>query len=144
PINGANVQLTIEVPLQRELEAALAAAAEKHHPKGCAGIVVRASTGEIVAMATWPTFDPEDRATFQPDALGNRAVQLVYEPGSVMKPLVAGAAVAEGLTAWTESINCEHGRYTYHFGKAFRTITDHSVTSGGHSMLTVVEGIALS
>jgi cell division protein FtsI/penicillin-binding protein 2 len=95
-------------------------------------------------MASWPTFDPENRATFAADALNNRAVSLVYEPGSTMKPLVAGAAEAEGLTRWNETIFCENGRWTYRVGKAARTITDHSVTHGGHGNLTVTEGIALS
>ncbi len=144
PVHGANVQLTIDIPVQRELETALAEAGAKHKPLGAAGIVVRAATGEIVAMASWPTFDPLDRATFAPDALNNRAVQLVYEPGSTFKPLIAGAAEAEGLTSWNESIFCEHGRWTHRVGKAARTITDHSVTHGGHANLTVTQGIALS
>jgi len=144
PSHGAHVQLTIEVPLQRELEAALAEAGEKHAPQGAAGIVVRVATGEILAMASWPTFDPTDRATFKPDALNNRAVQLVYEPGSTFKPLVAGAAEAEGLTRFDEVIYCERGRWTNRIGRNVRTITDHSVTHGGHGNLTVTEGIALS
>jgi len=144
PVNGANVQMTIEVPVQRELEAALAEAGVKHAPKGAAGIVVRVATGEIIAMASWPTYDPLDRATYDPDALNNRAVQLVYEPGSTFKPLIAGAAKAEGLTRFDETIFCEHGRWTYRVGKSARTISDHSVGSGGHANLTVTEGIALS
>ncbi len=144
PVHGANVQLTIEIPLQHELEAALAEAGEKHAPKGAAGLVVRVATGEIVAMASWPPFDPRDRATFDPEALNNRAVQFVYEPGSTFKPLIAGAAEAEGLTRFDESIFCEHGRWTYRVGRSARTITDHSVGSGGHGNLTVTEGIALS
>lgn len=144
PVHGASVQLTIEVAIQRELEAALDEAGAKHRPLGAAGIVMRAATGEIVAMASWPTFDPTDRATFDPDALNNRAVQLVYEPGSTFKPLIAGAAEAEGLTRWNETIFCEHGRWTHRVGRAARTITDHSVKHGGHANLTVTEGIALS
>ena len=144
PVHGANVQLCIEVPVQRELEAALAEAGEKHAPKGAAGLVVRVASGEILAMASWPAYDPIDRATFTPDALNNRAVQLVYEPGSTFKPLIAGAAEAEGLTRFDEQIFCEHGRWTHRVGKSTRTITDHSVGHGGHANLSVTEGIALS
>lgn len=144
PEDGHHVQLTIEIPVQRALEAALAEAAEKHAPQGIAGIVVRAATGEIVAMASWPTFDPRDRSTFRPEALNNRAVQFTYEPGSTFKPLIAGAAVADGLARFDERIFCEHGRWTHRVGRAARTITDHSLASGGHGMLTVTEGIALS
>lgn len=141
PVPGASIQLTIEVAIQRELEAALAEAADKHHPAGIAGLVVRPSTGEIMAMASWPTFDPRDRSTFASQALGNRAVQMVYEPGSTMKPLVAGATVAEKLARWDERIDCEHGKYTHRFGRGVRTIHDHG---SGHGILTVTEGISLS
>lgn len=144
PEHGQHLQLTIEVPVQRELEAALADAAERHAPKGIAGIVVRAATGEIVAMASWPSFDPRDRSTFAPEALNNRAVQFTYEPGSTFKPLIAGAAVAEGLARFDEVIFCEHGRWTHRVGRAARTITDHSLAKGGHGNLTVTQGIALS
>lgn len=144
PIPGANAQLSIEVAIQRELEATLAEAGDKHRPLGIAGLVIRPATGEVVAMASWPPFDPQDRTTFTVQALGNRAVQLVYEPGSTMKPLIAGAAVAEKLASFGESIFCEHGRYTHRVGRGVRTITDHSVGHGGHGNLTVTEGIALS
>lgn len=142
--NGANLQLTIDVPVQLELEGALAEAAAKHRPLGAAGLVVRPATGEIVAMASWPAFDPRVREGLTPEAMQNRAVQMVYEPGSTLKPLVAGAAAAEGLARWEERIFCEHGRWTNRVGRASRTITDHSVTHGGHGELTVIEGIALS
>jgi cell division protein FtsI (penicillin-binding protein 3) len=74
----------------------------------------------------------------------NNVLAFVYEPGSVMKPLVAGAAVTEGLTRWNEVIFCEHGRWTYHDGRSARTISDHSYKNGGHANLTVTQGIALS
>ncbi len=141
---GGNIQLTLDVAIQRELEASIQAAVEKHAPKGAAGIVVRPSTGEIIAMASWPTFDPSDLSQLKPDSLRNNAISFVYEPGSTMKPLVAGAAIHEHLATWDERIFCENGRWTYRLGRAARTISDHSVTHGGHQFLSVVEGIALS
>lgn len=141
---GAEVQLTIDVAIQRELEAALAAAADKHKPRNEAGIVLRPQTGEILAMASWPTFDPRDMSKLDPKTLRNNPLALVYEPGSTMKPLIAGAAVVEGLTRWTERIFCENGKYTFRVGRSARTITDHSYKDGGHQSLSVVQGIALS
>ncbi len=142
--SGAHVQLTIDATLQRILEQALLEQVEKSQPANAAAIMVRPSTGEIVAMASWPSFDPSDMTKLQPRALRDNVIAFVYEPGSTMKPLIAGATVAEGLTTWAESIFCEHGRWTHREGKAVRTITDHSVGSGGHGNLTVTQGIALS
>ncbi|MBA2480373.1 MAG: penicillin-binding protein 2 [Planctomycetes bacterium] len=141
---GAHVQLTLNVVLQRILEKEVAATVERHAPKNVAAIVVRPSTGEIVAMASWPSFSPADLSGLDDKSMRNNALSFVYEPGSTMKPLVAGAAVAEKLTTWSENIYCERGRWTYRDGKSARTITDHSVTHGGHTMLSVTQGIALS
>ncbi|MEK7415248.1 MAG: penicillin-binding transpeptidase domain-containing protein, partial [Planctomycetota bacterium] len=132
PVPGANIQLTIAVAVQQRLEAVLDEAGAKHRPIGIAGLVIRPSTGEIVAMASWPSFDLNDRATFSPEAISNRAVQMVYEPGSTLKPLVAGAAVSEGLVTFQTAIFCENGRWTYRVGKSARTISDHSFKDGGH------------
>jgi cell division protein FtsI (penicillin-binding protein 3) len=138
---GAHVQLTISAPIQRFLEAALGEQVEKCKPLSAAGIVVRPSTGEIVALASWPTFDPTDLSKLQVSALRNNVLTFPYEPGSTMKPLFAGAAVADGLTTFGERIDCERGAWTYSEGRAKRTI--HEKT-GGHAVLSVTDGIALS
>jgi cell division protein FtsI/penicillin-binding protein 2 len=143
-VPGARVQLTIDVVIQRRLEEELQKAWIKHAPLRAAGIVVRPSTGEIVAMASLPSFDPVTRVGLSGEALRNNAMGLVYEPGSTFKPLIAGAAVVEKLTTFTESIYCERGRWTYREGRAARTITDHSLKHGGHGNLTVIQGIAVS
>ena len=138
---GNNVQLTIDLDLQREVEAVVAAAVEKHAPVGVACVVVRPSTGEVVAMASWPTFNPTERSSLLPTSMRNNILNFVYEPGSTMKPLIVGAAVAEGLTTFSERIDCEHGAWTYREGRGVRTIREKS---GGHGILSVTEGIALS
>lgn len=144
PRPGGNLQLTLNVGIQRTLEEALQAAVDKHAPKGASGIVIRPATGEIVAMASWPTFNPQDLSELKIDHLRNNAISFVYEPGSTMKPLVAGAAVADGLANWQERIFCENGRWTHRVGRSARTISDHSLKHGGHQFLTIVEGIAKS
>ena len=141
---GANIQLTIDVVIQRELEQALAVAIEKHAPKRAAGIIIRPATGEVLALASWPAFDPSTRQGVDGEALRNNVTQLVYEPGSTFKPLIAGAAVHEKLTTFQETIFCEHGRWTFRDGRSARTITDHSLKNGGHGNLTVTDGIAKS
>jgi cell division protein FtsI/penicillin-binding protein 2 len=141
---GADVQLTLNVVLQRVLEKELLAGVELHQPKNAAAILLRPTTGEILAMASWPTYSPTDLRGLDSASMRNNAIGFVYEPGSTMKPLVAGAAVAERLTTWGEGIFCEHGRWTYRDGKSARTISDHSLSHGGHGTLTVTQGIALS
>jgi len=141
---GANIQLTIDATIQRMLERAMAEAVDRHKPNNVAGIVIRPSTGEIVAMASWPDFDARDLTKLDPAALRNNVLSFVYEPGSTMKPLVAGAAVHEGLATWSEQIFCENGRYTWRNGRNARTLTDHSVKTGGHQMLSLTMIIALS
>ncbi len=142
--SGAHIQLTIDVVLQRVLEKEIAAAVEKHAPKHAAGILIRPATGEILAMSSWPAFDPATREGVSGEALRNNVTQFVYEPGSTFKPLIAGAAVHEKLTTFKETIFCEHGRWTYREGRSARTITDHSLKTGGHGNLTVTDGIAKS
>jgi len=138
---GAHLQLTINLAIQRELEKDLLDEIEKCQPVGAAGVIIRPTTGEIVAMASWPTFDPRDLATVRSASLRNNVTSFVYEPGSTMKPLVAGATIAEGLAHWSETIDCERGVWTYHVGHAARTIHE---STGGHGVLSIVQGIALS
>jgi cell division protein FtsI (penicillin-binding protein 3) len=138
---GSHIQLTINAAIQRILEEALMEQVATCKPLSAAGIVVRPSTGEIVALASYPTFDPTDLSKLQVSALRNNVLTFPYEPGSTMKPLFAGAAVADGLTTFSEMIDCERGAWTYSEGKARRTI--HEKT-GGHGVLSVTDGIALS
>ena len=138
---GANLQLTINLCIQRELEKVLLEEVEKSQPASAAAVIIRPTTGEIVAMASWPTFDPRALGSTPAASLRNNVTSFVYEPGSTMKPLVAGAAVAEGLTHWSETIDCERGSWTFHAGHAARTIHE---STGGHGLLSVTQGIALS
>jgi len=141
---GANLELTVDVVLQREVEAALHEAVDRHRPESACAVVLRPTTGEVVALASWPSYDLRDYRHADPESFRNQALAFVYESGSTMKPLVAGAAVAEGEASWDERIFCEDGRWTYRSGRSARTITDHSFSHGGHQWLTVVEGVAKS
>jgi cell division protein FtsI (penicillin-binding protein 3) len=138
---GAHVQLTINAAIQRILEEELLVQVNKCKPLSAAGLVIRPSTGEVVAMASWPTFDPSDLSKLQVSALRNNLLTFPYEPGSTMKPLFIGAAVSDRLTTFDERIDCEHGAWTYRGDRTPRTM--HEKT-GGHGILSVTEGIALS
>ncbi|MDP1738185.1 MAG: penicillin-binding protein 2 [Caulobacter sp.] len=82
---GKPVALSIDVRVQAALEEELAAAATQYNPNGAVGIVTNIQTGEIIAMASWPDFDPnfQQRATL--DQKLNRAAAAVYEMGSTFK-----------------------------------------------------------
>ncbi|MFW5844812.1 MAG: peptidoglycan D,D-transpeptidase FtsI family protein [Planctomycetota bacterium] len=147
PRPGQHVQLTIDADLQARAEELLGTAIAHHQARAGAVIAIRPETGAIAAMASWPTFDLLQARNEGLDDIGptrNQAIQIVYESGSTMKPLVAGAAVAEGLASWEERVFCENGRWTYRHGRAARTIRDHSFKHGGHQWLTVAEGVAKS
>lgn len=139
-VPGNHVQLTIIEAIQRKAEEALVAAAEKHKPASACVVVLRPTTGEVVALASWPSYDIQDFQRANPQSFANHALNFVYESGSTMKPLIAGAAVADGLASWDEAIDCEGGIWRFQG----RTIHDHSYKHGGHGMLQVADIIAKS
>jgi cell division protein FtsI/penicillin-binding protein 2 len=121
PRDGLNAVLTIDSVVQHIVEAALADAMEKHSPVSISGLVVRPRTGEILAMATLPTFDPNhpDAATL--DARRNRVIADVAEPGSTFKIVVVSGALNDGIVRLNDVFDCEHG----HFSFAGRILHDH-------------------
>ena len=119
--NGLNVVLTIDSVLQHILETALAEGMEKHSPVSISGIMVRPRTGEILALATLPTFDPNTPGNAPPEARRNRVVTDVAEPGSTFKIVVVSAALNEKAVRLSDIFDCEHG----HFYFAGRNLHDH-------------------
>jgi cell division protein FtsI/penicillin-binding protein 2 len=119
--NGLNVVLTIDSVLQHILETALAEGMEKHSPVSISGIVVRPRTGEILAMATLPTFDPNSPGSASADARKNRVITDVAEPGSTFKIVVVSGALNEKVVRLSDVFDCEHGHFYY----AGRNLHDH-------------------
>lgn len=97
PVPGDDLVLTIDREIQHVAEVALAAAVEKWSARAGSAIVLDPRTGDILAMANLPTFDPNDFAAAKPDARRNRAVVDVYEPGSANKVVTAAAALETGV-----------------------------------------------
>jgi cell division protein FtsI/penicillin-binding protein 2 len=121
PRDGLNVVLTIDSMVQHIVESALAEAMQKHSPLSISGIVVRPRTGEILAMATLPNFDPNNPGVASDDARRNRVIADVAEPGSTFKIVVVSGALNDGLVRLSDTFDCEHGRF--HF--AGRVLHDH-------------------
>ena len=120
PHDGLNVVLTIDAAVQHILETSLADAMQKHTPASITGIVMRPGTGEILAMATLPTYDPNKPDTISPDTR-NRVITDVVEPGSTFKIVVVSGALNDGVVRLNDQFDCEQG----HFAYAGRILHDH-------------------
>lgn len=92
-----DVVLTIKNSIQYKAEEALTEAAKASGAKAAMAIVLDNQTGEILAMANYPTFDPNKLQSITPDNLKNQAVQNVYSPGSVFKLITYGTAMDKGM-----------------------------------------------
>ncbi|MFH1784274.1 MAG: penicillin-binding transpeptidase domain-containing protein [bacterium] len=121
PPKGNSIFLTIDSKIQYFVERELEQVCKKYNAKGGTIIVQETSTGEILAMANWPTFDPNNITEETQGFIKNRAVTDVYEPGSTFKIITAAAALEEGLVTREDKIFCEEGRYVF----AGKPIRDH-------------------
>jgi cell division protein FtsI (penicillin-binding protein 3) len=109
PEAGSSVLLTIDENIQYIAEKELAAAIADTHAKAGTVIVQDPSNGEILAMASWPTFNPNAAGGSAPEARMNRAVGALYEPGSVFKIVTLSAAIDQGITTPDEVVDCQMG-----------------------------------
>lgn len=94
---GASLELTIDKYLQHIAERELRAGVEKHRAAAGTLIAIDPSTGEILAQANYPSFNPNAQGGIDPELRRNRAVQEVYEPGSTFKIVTAAAAIEEKI-----------------------------------------------
>lgn len=113
PKPGLNAVLTVDLGIQNIVETELAAAVEKHHPISASAIVVRPATGEILAMATWPNFDPNRAGAFPADCRRNRVICDTSEPGSTFKIVVVAGALDAKEVSLQDNFFCENGRFYY-------------------------------
>jgi len=94
---GGNLALALDLKIQYLAHRELAAAIAKHKAKGGSVVVLDAKTGEILALANQPIFNPNNRRDYQPGPMRNRAVIDTFEPGSTIKPFVAAAVLERGI-----------------------------------------------
>jgi len=104
-----DVFLTIQDSIQYKTESALAKAIQSSGARAGIAIVLDHKTGEILAMANFPTFDPNNLKTINSDNLMNRAVQSVYSPGSVFKLITYGTALEKRLISPDAMIDSGNG-----------------------------------
>ncbi len=108
---GRDVHLTLDAVLQHVTEQALETLHVEWRPEGCCAIVMDPRTGEVLAMASRPGFDPNHPEAAPEAAWKNRAIADIYEPGSTLKPLIVAYGLDRGLVGRGDSFHCEWGRY---------------------------------
>ncbi len=118
---GLNVVLTIDARVQQIVEEELAEAMAKCSPISVSSVVVRPRTGEVLAMATLPTFNPNQYWRASADARRNRVITDTAEPGSTFKIVVVSGALSEGVTRLSDRYDCENGVFRF----AGRILHDH-------------------
>jgi cell division protein FtsI (penicillin-binding protein 3) len=106
---GANVVLTLDEKVQYIAERELAAAIGKTRAIAGTVVVMNPNTGEILALANWPKFNPNSAANAPAEARMNRGVSALYEPGSTFKLITLAAAFDQGITRPGEVFDCENG-----------------------------------
>jgi cell division protein FtsI (penicillin-binding protein 3) len=110
---GSDVHLTIDSSIQHLAEKELEATIQKYRAKAGVAIVVDPATGEVLALANYPTFDPNKASQQSADQRRNRAVTDSFEPGSTFKTILAAAALEEGVVGKDDLFYCEMGKYLY-------------------------------
>ena len=97
-VDGQDYRLTIDAGLQLQVEQILADRVTNARADWGTAVVMNVATGELLSLANYPSFDPNDARSANPDDLGNRAITDPYTPGSVEKTLTYAALLNEGLT----------------------------------------------
>ncbi len=110
-VDGHNVILTIDQFIQFHTETALKEAVEKWKAKGGMAVVLNPNTGEILAMASFPSFDPNKYQNVSTELRRNKPITDYYEPGSTFKFITASAALETQAFTVDSKIHCENGAY---------------------------------
>jgi cell division protein FtsI (penicillin-binding protein 3) len=113
PTAGASLELTIDQHLQHIAEREVRAGVEAARADGGTAVIMDPYTGEILAMASWPTFNPNDYGDAPEHARRNRAVQDLYEPGSTFKLVTASAAIEEQVVTPDDIIDVSAGNIRF-------------------------------
>ena len=133
---GESIVLTIDRNIQHVTERTLAEAVKRERAKSGTAVVLDPRTGEILALANSPTFDPNGATRIPDEARVNQALQYIYEPGSTFKVVAYSAAIEEKLVKPDGLIDCQMGSITI-FG---RTVRD----THAYGTLTITEALAKS
>jgi len=150
PKHGQSVICTIDLLTQLAVERQLDDIMYRWNPVGACAVVMEPRSGQILAMASRPDFDPNTPAQVGQDAWRNLAVSAVFEPGSTFKPFVVGWALQQKALAQQDMIQCFNGAYRMggrilhdHHGYVSLSVEDVLVKSSNIGMARIAERIGL-
>lgn len=133
---GADVTLNLDQNIQYIVEKNLDEVMAEHHAKAAWAMVQRVGTGEILAMASRPGFDPNNFSESDPESRMNRNIAINYEPGSTFKAITWSVALNEGIINPEQTFDCENGAWSF----AGKTLRDYHP----YGRLTVADGLKKS
>jgi cell division protein FtsI (penicillin-binding protein 3)/stage V sporulation protein D (sporulation-specific penicillin-binding protein) len=136
PTDGAHVYLTIDLRVQQIVEQALAAAHTNYRARSVSAMVMDPATGEILALACYPGFDPQKPGGSEADTWRNRVLLDMVEPGSILKFITLACALEQRAATLDTTVDCEKGRFVVNKVP----VKDH----GSHGLLSVRQSFAKS
>jgi cell division protein FtsI (penicillin-binding protein 3) len=148
PDTGTSVVLTLDEKIQYIAEKELAQAIYDTQAKSGTVIVENPNTGELLAVANWPTFNPNAAKDSNPESRMDRAASALYEPGSVFKIVTLSAAIDQGITNADELIDCQMGSiyiagHRIRDHKAYGLLTISQVLSNSSDVGAIKVGLRL-
>jgi cell division protein FtsI (penicillin-binding protein 3) len=145
---GASVVLTIDETIQYIAEKELDQAIQETHAIHGIVVVQDPNTGELLAIANWPTFDPNNAGAYSADSRMDRAVSAAYEPGSIFKPLTMTGALENHMVTPNELVDCQMGKIlvagrVIHDWKPFGVLTVRQVLEHSSEVGTIKVALRL-
>jgi cell division protein FtsI/penicillin-binding protein 2 len=141
PIDGRDLQLTIDAGVQHLLEQAIHGTYVTNGATGATGVIMDAETGAILGMASYPSYDANQFATTEGELFNNPAVSRQYEPGSVMKAFTIAAALDAGAITQTDKFDDDNNLMV---GRVRIQNADRHDWPYGHGLITAKDVLALS
>ncbi|MEZ4288225.1 MAG: penicillin-binding protein [Polyangiales bacterium] len=108
---GDSITLTIDKTIQHIAERELALAVKTYEAKSASVVVLDPSSGQVLAVANYPTFNPNEPNSVKSDSRRNRALTDLFEPGSTIKPMTIAGALKANVLGPYQAIDCENGTY---------------------------------
>jgi cell division protein FtsI (penicillin-binding protein 3) len=143
PVDGADLTLSIDTRIQYQTFKALEEAVELNKAKSGAAVVIDVQTGEILALANFPSFDPNQRQSMRGPGLRNSALADTFEPGSILKPFTVGLALELKRISLNTKFNTGNGKF-YYQGATISDVTKNgSVDARGVIMRSSNIGMTL-
>ncbi|MDN4053329.1 penicillin-binding protein 2 [Massilia sp. YIM B02763] len=130
PHDGKDLILSVDSKLQYIALNSIKDAVEKFHAKAGAAVVIDVHTGEVLALANYPTYNPNDRSRLTGEQLRNRVITDLFEPGSTLKPFTVALALDKGLIKPSTLFDTGNGRYLTG-GHVIRDTHPHGVIDVG-------------